>query len=84
VAEDIPPSFPVNEASTTLDYDYTEISGQQYLLPLRAVMRMRSGKLLTRNDVEFRMYRKFSAEATINFETPPPLEEDQLKEQPPK
>jgi hypothetical protein len=30
------------------------------------------------------MYRKFSAEATINFETPPPLEEDQLKEQPPK
>lgn len=25
VAEDIPPSFPVNEASTTLDYDYTTI-----------------------------------------------------------
>ncbi len=83
-AEDIPPSFPVNAASTILDYDYTKISDREYLLPLRAVVRMRSGKLLTRNEVEFRLYRKFSTETTINFETPPPLAEDQTKEEPPK
>jgi hypothetical protein len=84
VAEDIPPSFPVNEASTTLDYDYTTISEHKYLLPLRYVMRMRSGKYLSRNETEFRLYRKFTAEATITFDTPAPLPEDQTKEQPPK
>jgi hypothetical protein len=83
-AEDIPPSFPITEAATVLDYDFTRISDQDYLLPLRAVVRMRSGKFLTRNTVEFRLYRKFSAEATITFDTPPPLPEDQVQEQPPK
>ncbi|MGC8794431.1 MAG: hypothetical protein ACP5U2_13685 [Bryobacteraceae bacterium] len=80
----IPPDFPIQEASTVLDYDYVEIAGRKYWLPLRAVVRMREGKLLLRNEVEFRMYRKFAAEATITFETPEPLPEDKIKEQPPK
>lgn len=84
IGEDIPRSFPVSEISTILDYDYTTIGEQTHLLPLRAVVRMRSGKFLTRNEVEFRLYRRFTAEATINFETPPPLPEDQTKEQPPQ
>jgi hypothetical protein len=86
-AQDLPPSFPVQQASTTLDYDYSAVGEQQYLLPLKAVVRMRSDKVLTRNDVEFRMYRKFSAEAVVTFDaddTPPPLSEEQTKEQPPK
>jgi hypothetical protein len=86
-AEDIPPSFPVQQASTMLDYDYTKIADREYLLPLKAAVRMRHDKLLTKNDVEFRMYRKFSAEAVIkltDIETPPPLPESQIKEQPPK
>ena len=29
---------------------------------------MRHDKLLTKNDVEFRMYRKFSAEAVVTFD----------------
>lgn len=33
VADGIPPSFPVQEASTILDYGYTKISGQEFLLP---------------------------------------------------
>ncbi|HZT30645.1 MAG TPA: hypothetical protein VFA33_12210 [Bryobacteraceae bacterium] len=81
-AEDIPPSFPVQQAATTLDYDYSKIGDRSFLLPLKAVVRMRSGKYLSRNDVEFRMYRKFSADATVTFDTPPPLPED--KEQPAK
>jgi hypothetical protein len=80
-ARNIPPSFPVQEANTTLDYDYQTISGQSYVLPLKAVIRMRSGKMLTKNDVEFRMYNRFGAEATITF-TPDELPEEQLKEQP--
>ena len=83
-AEDIPPSFPVHQASTMLDYDYTKIGDRTFLLPLSAQVRMRQGKVLTKNDVEFRLYRKFSADASITFDTPEPLSEDQIKEQLPK
>ena len=83
-ADDIPPSFPVQEARETLDYDYVDISGQPSLLPLKAVVRMRHDRFLTKNEIEFRLYRKFSADAKIEFDavTPDPLPED--KEQPPK
>jgi hypothetical protein len=59
------------------------IAGSEYVLPLKAVVRMRSGKLLTKNEAEFRMYNRFGAEATITFE-PDPLPEDATKEQPPR
>jgi len=81
-AEDIPPSFPVQEARTILDYDYVDISGRTFLLPLKADIRMRSDGVTTRNDEEFRLYRKFTTETEIKFDTPPPLSEDQTKEQP--
>jgi hypothetical protein len=83
-ADNIPPSFPVQEARETLDYDYVEISGQPFMLPLKAVVRMRHDKYLTKNEIEFRLYRKFSADAEIKFDAipPDPLPED--KEQAPK
>jgi len=67
-AENIPVDFPIQLAQTRLDYDFTEISGQEYLLPLKARMRMRQGRFLSRNDVEFRLYRKFAADASISFD----------------
>lgn len=66
-AVDVPPDFPLRDASTRLDYDYIDIGGRNFLLPLKGRVAMRSGKILSRNDVEFRLYRKFSAEATISF-----------------
>lgn len=86
-AHEMPSSFPVQQARTLLDYDFTKIGEQSFLLPLRAEVRMRSDKLLTRNDVEFRMYRKFSAEASVKFdvdETPAPLSDEKTQEAPPK
>jgi hypothetical protein len=83
-ADDIPASFPIQRASTILDYDYTKISNQEHMLPLKAVIRMRQGKFLVKNEVEFRLYRKFSAEAIITFDTPEPLPEEKTTEQPPK
>ena len=83
-AIEIPPTFPVQEAREVLDYDYVKISDREFLLPLKVEMRMRHDKYLTKNDTEFRMYRKFSAEADIKFDTPDPLPEDQTKEQPPQ
>ena len=79
-AEDIPPTFPIRDANTRLDYDYIAISGQEFLLPLKARVGMRESKLMSRNDVEFRLYRKFTAEATISFdeiEDLEPLPEEQ-------
>jgi hypothetical protein len=81
-AMEIPPSFPVQQATTTLDYDYSKIGESEFLLPLKAVVRMRSDKYLTKNDVEFRRYQKFSADAKVNYDTPAALPED--KEQPAK
>ena len=67
-AADIPSSFPMQEARSRLDFDFIELSGQPFLLPLKAQAYVRSGRLLTRNDLEFRLYRRFTAEATISFE----------------
>jgi hypothetical protein len=83
-AENVPPSFPISRASTGLDYDYTMIGDQKHLLPLKAEVRMRHEKMLTRNQVEFHLYRKFGADTTITFDTPEALPEDKTKEEPPK
>ncbi|HNY40512.1 MAG TPA: hypothetical protein PKJ41_08950, partial [Bryobacteraceae bacterium] len=80
-AETLPPSFPIQEARSQLDYEYTDISGNEFLLPLRAEMRMREGKFLVRNNVEFRNYRKFGAEATITFDVPDELSSESMKEE---
>lgn len=83
-AVNIPPSFPVQQASTLLDFDFIKIGEAEHVLPLRAQIRMREGKNLVKNEVEFRLYRKFGAEATIKFDTPDPLPEEATQEQPPQ
>jgi hypothetical protein len=67
-AQDVPRDFPIQDARTRLDYDFIEIGGSNFLLPLKARVFMRDGRFLSRNDVEFRLYRKFSAEASISFD----------------
>lgn len=86
-ADDLPAGFPVREVNLTLDYDQQEISAHNFVLPLKAVLTSREGaKFLIKNEVEFRMYRKFSAESTItavDVETPDALPADATKEQQP-
>lgn len=80
VADSLPASFPIGRASALLDYDFTDVSGRSFLLPLRAEIRMQEGSAQYRNVVEFRGYRKFSGESSISFE----LTEDKDKETPKK
>jgi archaellin len=50
--------------------------------PIREINSSLDYDLETRNDIEFRLYRKFGTESTIKFETPDALPEDQTKEKP--
>jgi hypothetical protein len=84
IAENIPPDFPIRKADDVLDYDYQEISGHTFLLPLKSQVYMTGGEVLTRLDEEFRLYRKYSADADITYDTDPlsPLPDDKTKETP--
>jgi hypothetical protein len=79
---DMPSTFPIREISSSLDYDLETIGDQQYMLPLKSVLTSKRARQMTRNDIEFRLYRKFGTESTIKFETPDALPEDQTKEKP--
>jgi len=82
---DMPVTFPIQSVDLDLNYDFTNISGQPFLLPLKSELHSREGKMLVKNEVEFRLYNKFGAEATIQFgDTPEPLPEENTKEEPVK
>jgi len=75
-------NFPINQISEPMDYDFTKISDQEFVLPLKVDVRSREGRVGLWNEIEFRLYRRFSADAQILFDVPDPVPEDQLKEQP--
>ena len=67
-AHGIPAKFPVRTSSTALDYELTKVGARDFLLPLRAEIRMGTDSMMTLNEVRFNGYQRFSAEATISFE----------------
>ncbi len=71
-ADGISPSFPVQDVSLVLDYEYTRIGDADYLLPLTFELRSREGKSLIKNDVDYDDYRKFDADSSITFGAAPP------------
>ncbi len=78
----IPADFPVREVSLTLDYSPTKIADQEYVLPYHFEINSKETRAETTNRADYRMYRKFGAEASITFGDIEPIPEDQLKEQP--
>jgi hypothetical protein len=78
----MPVGFPIQYIRAILDYDYTKVADSEFVLPLKASTIARMGKHLFKNDVEFRNYNRFGAEATITF-APDPLSEEEIGEQPP-
>ena len=77
---DIPADFPIRDTHESLDYDLQTIGDMQYMLPLKAVLTSKLTRQMTRNDIEFRLYRKFETGSTIKFDTPDALPEDETKE----
>jgi hypothetical protein len=80
----IPPDYPIQQVSLDLNYDFTDIAGQQFVLPLKADLHSREGRFLVWNEVEFHLYRKFETGSTITFDTSSPdaIPDEKLKEQP--
>jgi len=69
-AESIPPGFPVLAQSGMLDYDFGEVGGSKFLLPLRSENRLKTAGISFKNVAEFKEYRKFSGESSISFDVP--------------
>ena len=72
----------MREAHESLDYDLTKIGDADYMLPLKAVLTSKLSRYATKNDIEFRLYRKFETGSSIKFDTPDALPEDDIKENP--
>ena len=84
-AINIPDSFPVREAKTRLDYDNVTIGTRDYLLPLISEVRMKDSQYSSKNDIEFRMYRKFGTDTNIRYDLDyDPIPESKTTEEPPK
>jgi hypothetical protein len=81
-AESIPSSFPVKETNDILDYDYQDLSGHTFLLPLKSQVTMKTLDGISLLDQEFRLYRKYSPDSAVRSDTGPiaPLPDDKTKE----
>jgi len=66
-ADHIPKSIGIEASSSSVDYDYADVGGRDYLLPATADTVLRSPQAWARNHAEFREYRKFSSESTVTF-----------------
>ena len=81
-----PKDFPLQDVTHLLDYGHVEIGGQSFTLPLHAEMQtrmsedfMRSGRegghskqVFLTNQVDFREYRKYTAESVLKAEPDQP------------
>ncbi len=79
-ADQIPKKFPVQRSGVELDYRAQTVGEHEFFLPLRSVNWSDTKNLFTRNEVEFRRYRRFSTDSKIDFDTPAPLPDAQIKE----
>jgi hypothetical protein len=86
-ADNIPEDFPVKDVDLDMNYDYTSISGVEFLLPMKSEMHSKEGRYLSKNETEFRRYNKYGTDSSIVFDTPDvpdALPDDKTKEQPAK
>ncbi len=66
-ADSIPMELRCNSAITTVDYDFTDVGGKNYVLPASSETVMQSPNGWTRNHMAFRNYGKFTSDSVIIF-----------------
>lgn len=69
-ARNIPREFPLDQVESAVDYDYVPIGDTKYLLPTHseALSCERGTSDCSRNVIDFRNYKKFTADTSITFE----------------
>jgi len=65
---EIPDNFPISANEAWVEYEYADVGGKLYLLPVHAFSKTRSGRFVAENNIDFRDYRKFQIESNITFE----------------
>ncbi len=67
-ARQLPSTYLLDTIEMTVEYGWVTISGTKYLLPVRSenLGCFRGGYNCSRNEIEFRNYRKFGVESTIS------------------
>jgi len=65
----MPRDFTISRAEAVLEYGFAKIEGKTYLLPAKGETNgcMSGSGTCTRNVIEFRNYRKFTADSTVTF-----------------
>ena len=56
---DIPADYPIHEVNITLDYNPTKIGDQEFVLPYHFLLNSSEAKAVTKNDADYKLYRKF-------------------------
>jgi hypothetical protein len=69
-AQNMPRSFPLDTVESAVDYDYVVIGDGTYLLPVHseALSCARGTSDCSRNVIDFRNYKKFTADSSITFD----------------
>ena len=82
-ATEIPETFPIRTAKRVIDYDWTTINRDKYLLPLlsdvRLTFRENSKVFETRNLIRFKDYQKYGTDVLVVEEDNAPVEETPQK-----
>ena len=71
-ARNIPREFALDQVESTVDYDFVLIGDHKFLLPTHseALSCERGTTQCSRNEIDFRNYKKYGADTSITFEDP--------------
>lgn len=80
----LPYDFAIQEVTQDLRYKNAKIADQDFLLPATSELFSKEGHYLVKNTISYHLYRKFSTEEKITFQSVDDLPDDKTKEEPPK
>jgi hypothetical protein len=72
-AKNMPGTFALDTVESAVDYDYVQIGDGRFLLPVHSEVLTcaRGTSECSRNVIDFRNYKKFSADTSVTFDDPP-------------
>jgi hypothetical protein len=72
-ARKIPTEFPLDHIESEVDYGFVSIGTKKYVLPTHSesLSCNRGTTECTRNSIDFRNYKKYGADSSVTFDSPP-------------